>query len=342
MQPFDTKEYCMRRSFLLCCLLALGLLLPGTAQAVESVSLKVGIGDPITADAGELGLKFKELVEKRTGGKVKVTLYPNCELGDETEMLHNVRRGVLDMTCVGVGNITPFSPGLGVLTFPYLFENDEMVVRGTTGPAMDMLNKLTIKQAGLRILAFSYTSFRHLTNSRRPVETLDDIKGMKIRVPSNKVFIETYKAWGASPVPMAWSETFTALQQGVLDGQCNPYVVNHSKKFEEIQSYLTELHYTYSLQPLVIGERHFKKLSPELQAILTEAGLEAQAHVLTWQNEHSGAAKKAMQDAGVKISTLKDEDKWREVAMNKVWPTLYEIVGGRQLVDDYLKLLRGK
>ena len=81
MQPFDTKEYWMRRSFLLCCLLALGLLLSGTAQAVESVSLKVGIGDPITADAGELGLKFKELVEKRTGGKVKVTLYPNCELG---------------------------------------------------------------------------------------------------------------------------------------------------------------------------------------------------------------------------------------------------------------------
>ena len=254
-------------------------------------------------------------------------------------MLHNVRRGVLDMTCVGVGNITPFSPGLGVLTFPYLFENDEMVVRGTTGAAMDMLNKLTIKQAGLRILAFSYTSFRHLTNSKRPVETLDDIKGLKIRVPSNKVFIETYKAWGASPVPMAWSETFTALQQGVLDGQCNPYVVNHSKKFEEIQSYLTELHYTYSLQPLVIGERHFKKFSPELQAILTEAGLEAQAHVLVWQNEHSDEAKKAMQDAGVKISTLKDEDKWREIAMKKVWPTLYDVVGGRKLVDDYLKLL---
>lgn len=174
------------------------------------------------------------------------------------------------------------------------------------------------------------------------METLDDIKGLKIRVPSNKVFIETYKAWGASPVPMAWSETFTALQQGVLDGQCNPYVVNHSKKFEEIQSYLTELHYTYSLQPLVIGERHFKKLSPELQTILTEAGLEAQAHVLTWQNEHSGAARKAMQDAGVKISTLKDEDKWRQIAMDKVWPTLYDIVGGRRLVDDYLKLLQAK
>ena len=128
----------------------------------------------------------------------------------------------------------------------------------------------------------------------------------------------------------------------MLDGQCNPYVVNHSKKFEEIQSYLTELHYTYSLQPLVIGERHFKKLSPELQTILTEAGLEAQAHVLVWQNEHSDEAKKAMQDAGVKISTLKDEDTWREIAMKKVWPTLYDVVGGRKLVDDYLKLLREK
>ena len=102
------------------------------------------------------------------------------------------------------------------------------------------------------------------------------------------------------------------------------------------------LHYELSVNELVrilgMGQ---SRVSRHLK-ILTEAGLEAQAHVLNWQNEHSGAAKKAMQDAGVKISLLKDEDKWRSIAMTEVWPTLYEIVGGRQIVDDYLKLLRAK
>ena len=323
------------------CLLALGLVLaagmPPVCAHADQV-FKVGIGDPIDSGAGEFGLKFKEIVEKRSQGRVKVELFPNCSLGDESEMLQNTRRGTLDMSIVGIGNAVPLVSGLGAYTLPYLLDTEEAVVKATTGKLFDHFNEISIKKGGLRILGHCYCNFRHLTNSKKPITSLADVKGLKLRVPNNKIFMATYQAWGANPVPMAWAETFTALQQGVVDGQDNPYVVNHTMKFEEVQKYLTELHYQYSLQPLFIGEKTFRKLDPDLRNILTEAGMEAQRHVLRWENEQSGKAKKAMQDAGVVISRLADEDAWRERAV-AIWPDFYEFVGGKQEVDLILKEL---
>lgn len=308
---------------------------PATSHAKDV--FKMGIGDPIDSGAGEFGKKFKSIVEKRTNGKITIELFPNCSLGDESEMLQNTRRGTLDMTVVGIGNAVPLVPGLGAYTLPYLLDTEEAVVKATTGPLFDYFNELSVKTGGLRILGHCYTNFRHLTNSQKPVTSLADVKGIKIRVPNNKIFVATYQAWGANPVPMAWAETFTALQQGVIDGQDNPYVVNHTMKFEEVQKYLTELHYQYSLQPLFIGERTWKKLDPSLREILSEAGMEAQMHVLKWENEQSGLARKAMEDAGVKVSTLSDEAQWKQIAVEKIWPEYYDFVGGKSVVDMITK-----
>lgn len=310
-----------------------GVFSPVAAQTV----FKVGIGDPIDSGAGQYGVKFKELVEKRTNGQVSVELFPNCALGDESEMLQNTRRGSLDMSIVGIGNAVPLVPGLAALTLPYLLENEDAVVKATTGKLFTYFNDLSVKSGGLRILGYVYCNYRHLTNSKRPVTSMADLAGLKLRVPNNKVFVATFQAWGANPVPMAWAETFTAMQQGVVDGQDNPYVVNHTMKFEEVQKHLTELHYHYSLQPLFIGERTFAKLTPELQKILAEAGMEAQMYILKWENEQSLVARKAMEAKGVKVSTLTDEAEWRKVAMEKVWPEYYEFVGGKPVIDMILE-----
>ena len=189
--------------------------------AAEKI-LKVGVGDAIDSDAGVFARKFKEIVEKQTNGTVEVQIFPNCSLGDEGEMFQNVRRGTLDMAW----NAVPFISPLGVYTLPYLLTNDEEVVKATTGDLFKYFNDVSIKRGGVRILGHCYTNFRHLTNSVRPVTRLEDIKGLKIRVPASKINVATYQAWGANPVPMGWAETFTALQQGVVDGQDNPYVVN--------------------------------------------------------------------------------------------------------------------
>lgn len=320
----------MKKIFMLC----VGMLfLFGPPHVFAKNIFKMGIGDPINSGAGEYGKKFKEIIEDKTNGKIKIDLFPNCALGDESEMLFNVRRGSLDMCVVGIGNAVPFVPGLGAYTLPYLLDTEQAVVKATTGKLFDYFNKLSLNQCGLRILGHCYSNFRHLTNSKQPITSLADLKGLKIRVPNNKIFVATYQAWGANPVPMAWAETFTALQQGVIDGQDNPYVVNHTMKFEEVQKYLTELHYQYSLQPLFIGEKNYKKLDPSLQKLFSKAGMEAQMHVLKWENEHSDLARKAMEESGVQVSVLKDAEEWKKIAIEKVWPNYYDFVGGKAVVD---------
>ena len=299
--------------------------------AAEKI-LKVGVGDAIDSDAGVFARKFKEIVEKQTNGTVEVQIFPNCSLGDEGEMFQNVRRGTLDMACIGVGNAVPFISPLGVYTLPYLLTNDEEVVKATTGDLFKYFNDVSIKRGGVRILGHCYTNFRHLTNSVRPVTRLEDIKGLKIRVPASKINVATYQAWGANPVPMGWAETFTALQQGVVDGQDNPYVVNYTTKIHEVQKYLTELHHQYSLQPLFIGEKHFKNMTPELQTVLIDAGMQAQMYILEWQKKNSQKAREAMEKAGLQISTLEDETEWENLA-RAVWPEFYNFVGGKEVID---------
>lgn len=302
--------------------------------AAEKI-LKVGIGDAIDSDAGVFSKKFKDIVEQKTNGAVEVQLFPNCSLGDEGEMFQNVRRGTLDMACIGVGNAVPFISPLGVYTLPYLLTTEAEVVKATTGELFDYFNNATIKRGGVRILGHCYTNFRYLTNSVRPVTKLEDVKNLKIRVPASKINVATYQAWGANPVPMGWAETFTALQQGVVDGQDNPYVVNYTTKIHEVQKYLTEVHHQYSLQPLFIGEKHFKKLSPELQTVLTEAGMEAQMYILEWQKENSLKARDAMTAAGMQINTLQDEAEWEKRA-RAIWPEFYDFVGGKEVIDMVL------
>jgi TRAP-type C4-dicarboxylate transport system substrate-binding protein len=151
--------------------------------------------------------------------------------------------------------------------------------------------------------------------------------------------IETWKALGAEPVPMAWPETFTALQQKVVDGQDNPHVANYAMKFYEVQNYTSECHYLFSLQPLVFGEKFFSSLSPEDQAMFTRAGIEAQQYNLLFSVTEAETAKQNMIKEGVAYNEIEDEDQWSKIAMDKVWPKFYESVGGKPAVDDVLKAL---
>ncbi|OEE88834.1 C4-dicarboxylate ABC transporter substrate-binding protein, partial [Enterovibrio norvegicus FF-162] len=250
------------------------------------------------------------------------------------------RLGSLDMALVGIGNVTPFSKKLGALTMPYLITNSSDAVLITTGELGEYWNTLAKEEAGVNILGWTYSNFRHLTNSKRPVKNMEDVKGLKIRVPQNSIMLKSWEVFGANPIAMAWTETFTALQQKVVDGQDNPYIVNNTMKFYEVQPYLTEVHHQYSLQPLLIGNRTMGKLSEEHQAILNRAGLEAQQYALVFQMTEAENAKQNMIDNGVEVFTLEDEDKWVELAKEKVWPEFYEDIGGKESFDNVLQKMQ--
>lgn len=208
---------------------------------------------------------------------------------------------------------------------------------GTNGAPAELLNKYATK-AGFRVLTWTYTDFRYISNSKHPITKMADIKDLKFRVPQSAVLIAAYKAFGGSPTPISWAETFTALQQGVVDGQCYGYIGFKAMKFNEAnQKYLTEVHYTYQLQPLVISERVFKKMTPEMQKLIVDAGKYAQDTVLKFQLENAEAAKKELIAGGLVVSQLEDEDQWKKAAVEKVWPEMADFVGGKDVINEYLK-----
>jgi len=188
-------------------------------SAFAERNLKIGLGDPIDSDQGVLALRFKEIVEKASEGRYKVDIYPAGQLGDEQKMVKDARRGSIDGAVVAINNITPFSKKIGVLTLPYLLQSFDDAVKATTGDLGNKWRDILVKDAGVRLLGWGYSNFRVLTNSKKPVATLADLKGLKIRVPKNAIMIETWKALGAEPVPWHGQRHLQRCSRKLLTGR---------------------------------------------------------------------------------------------------------------------------
>ncbi|MEO9148033.1 MAG: TRAP transporter substrate-binding protein, partial [Burkholderiaceae bacterium] len=278
--------------------------------------------------------------EEKTGGKHKVDLFPNGQLGSEENTVSNAQMGLLDFSLLAINNITPFSPTVGVLTLPYVILSAEDAKKLVTGDVGKELTENTVRDAGIRIVGWTFTGFRVLTNSKRPVKTIEDLKGLKIRVPKNEIMIASYNAWGINPTPMAWSETFTALQQGVVDGQDNPYMTVWSMKFNEVQKYITPIRYVFSLEPLIVSEAIFKKQPADVQKAILDAGAEATEHSYKFLGETEDKIKKELVAKGMEIDQpANDEKQWIDKATTIVWPKFYKSIGGKDKLDKVLKTL---
>lgn len=319
-------------------ILAIGLVLSLTYPAQAQTEWKMALGDASGGTQWALGERFAKLVDAYTGGEIKLALFPNGQLGSEQETVQNCRLGTLDFSVAAINNITPFSPTVGLFTLPYLILSVDEAVTLTQGPIGEELVQNTIKSAGVRILGWSYSGFRRLSNSKRPITKPADLKGLTIRVPKNAIMIDSYKSWGVSPTPMAWDEVFTALQQKVLDGQDTPLITQYVMKFYEVQKYITKIRYVFLLEPLVMSERLFQRQSPEVQKILLRAGKEAQEFCRQFLILFEDSIEKELKGKGLEILDPADGEKeWIDKATKTVWPKFYKSVGGKEKVDAALK-----
>lgn len=301
---------------------------------------KMAIGDAAGGAQYELGEKFAQEVAERTDGKVTINLFPNGQLGSEQDTINNASMGMLDLSILAINNITPFSPTVGVLTLPYVIHNAEEAKLLTQGEVGQELAENTIRDAGVRILGWAYSGCRRLSNSVRPVASPKDLDGLVIRVPKNEIMISSYQAWGVNPNPLAWSETFTALQQGVVHGQDNPYITIDAMKFYEVQNHITDSCYVFSLEPLVMGEGAFQSLDADMQATVIEAGKAATEHSYNYLNEQEeGIKKRLVEEHGMTITQpANDEKEWIEQA-SSIWPKFYKSIGGKDKLDEVLAAL---
>ncbi|WP_300647380.1 TRAP transporter substrate-binding protein [Paenalcaligenes sp.] len=310
------------------------------AGSVGATTFKVAIGDAAGGTQYELGKAFAASLKEKTGGKYQADLFPNSQLGDEQDTVNDAAMGLLDFSILAINNVTPFSPTVAVLTLPYVIQSAEDAKKLTLGEVGQELTENTIRDAGVRIIGWSYSGFRVLTNSKRPVKTLDDLKGLVIRVPKNELMIASYKSWGINPSPLAWSETFTALQQRVVDGQDNPYITISAMKFNEVQKYITNIRYLFSLEPLIVSEQVFQQQSPEVQQAILEAGMEATEHSYQFLQDTEARIKEELIAAGMEIvDPANDEKEWIEAATSQVWPAFYDVIGGKERLDQILASL---
>lgn len=310
------------------------------ASGAYATTFKVAVGDAAGGTQWELGTKFAELFQEKAGADYKIDLFPNGQLGDEQATVNDAAMGLLDFSILAINNITPFSPSVAVLTLPYVIQSAEEAKQLTLGEVGQELTENTIRDAGVRILGWSYSGFRVLTNSKRPVQTLEDLKGLTIRVPQNEIMVASYQAWGINPTPMAWTETFPALQQKVVDGQDNPYITVSAMKFNEVQKYITNIRYIFSLEPLVVSEQVFQAQTPEIQQIMLDAGMEATEHSYNWLLETEDRIRDELVEAGMEIvEPANNEKEWIDAATTAVWPAFYDQIGGKERLDEILASL---
>ena len=309
-----------------------------TANTASAAKFNIAVGDGGGGTQEALGKKFIEEFTASTNHSAK--LFLNGQLGSEQDTVNDAAIGTLDFSILAINNVTPFSPSVGVLTLPYMIQSLDDAITLTQGKLGKELIENTKRDAGVRIIGWAYSGFRVLSNSQRPIETLDDLKGLVVRVPKNEIMIETYKSWGVNPTPMAWSETFTGLQQGVIDGQDNPYITIYAMKFDEVQKYITNVRYLFSIEPLIVSESVFQDQNKATQAAILAAGKAATAYSAKSLVTGEAKIKAELTKRGMEITDPANGEKdWIEKATKAVWPKFYKSVGGKDKVNAALAIL---
>lgn len=320
--------------------------LTGTALALiaaipaMSKEYRIAVGDGAGGTQEALGKAFIAALEQGSGGEMTGKLFLNGQLGDEQDTVTAAATGTLDFSILAINNITPFSPSVGTLTLPYVILSQDDAETLTQGEIGQQMIDQTIEDAGVRIIGWGYSGFRVLTNSKGPISTVADLQGLVVRVPKNEIMIDTYKSWGINPTPMAWGETFAALQQKVVDGQDNPYMTINAMKFYEVQNHITNLRYIFSIEPLIVSESLFSELSQDQQQQVLDAGKAATAFSANFLREEESRVRDELVQRGMEIVDPADDEKeFIELATTQVWPKYYDQIGGKDVLDGALTAL---
>jgi len=232
------------------------------------------------ADTHTLAVSTREAAEKMaelSDGRIKLTLFPNNQLGDFVSCFNQMQvNGSVQMGEVSSASLTAATDLFTPYSLPFLFTSKEQCFNFfDNSPIIDELEEKFLEETGVRILGYYYNDARALSNSIRPVSKPEDMKGIKVRVMQSDVYIKTFEALGALPVSMSFSELFTALQQGNVDGQDNGSALTVATKFHEVQDYYTDLGHVYDIAPIMVSEEYWQSLPADIQQIIADCMAEA-------------------------------------------------------------------
>ena len=256
--------------------LATTVLLCSTPILAADITLKLGHLANEENSWHKGALKFAEEVKALTNGKVEVKVFPNDSLGKEMDLVNGMQLGTADMTITGE-SLQNWAPKAALLAIPYAFKNIEAMDKAVNGPLGEEIKKEIQEKVKVIPLAYFARGARYLTTNK-PIKTVDDVKGLKMRVPNVPVFVQFWRGVGAQPTPMAFGEVFTSLQTGVIEAQENPLALIKSASFFEVQKFVNRTEHVRSWIYLAIGEKSFNKLNAEQKQAVQEAAKRAQAY----------------------------------------------------------------
>jgi tripartite ATP-independent transporter DctP family solute receptor len=251
--------------------------------------------------------KFAELVKEKSGGKIEVKLFPGGTLGGDVQTVSALQGGVIEMTVLNAGILASNVKEFGAVDLPFLFDSGEEADKVMDGPfGTGLMERLP--DTGLVGLAYWELGFRNLTNNRHPVTKLEDIKGLKIRTIQSPIPVELFNALGANAVPLPYTELYTALETGTVDGQENPSANIINAKFYEVQKYMTLTRHQYNPQIVLVSKKFWDGLNDEEKTILQQAAVEARDFQRKVSREQDAAALEEIRKTGMEVSELSPEE----------------------------------
>jgi tripartite ATP-independent transporter DctP family solute receptor len=297
------------RTTLLAALVPLMLAAAGTTSAQE-IKARLGTSLP-DAHPQTLGArKFAELAEKKSNGRIHITVYSAGGLGSDQQMQSALRGGTQEFTVPSTATLASIVKEFGVIGLPFSFTNEAQADAVLDGPfGKSLLARLPDK--GLVGLAFWENGFRNLTNSKRPVTKIEDVNGLKVRTMQNPLYIDMFNGLGANAVPMAVTELFPALETKAVDAQENPFTVIHAQKFYDVQKYLSTTGHAYDALVLIASKKFWDSLTPADRDTLQAAAVEATAYERQTSRELNGKLRGELVKLGMQVNDVSDAERQR-------------------------------
>lgn len=313
---------------------------PPEAAELKPVNVRIATSPPYAEGSPmvEFAVKLQEYAARYSKGLVNVQIFWGGQLGDEQKVFQDAQVGIIQGVIANIANLAAFSKALYPVTLPYLFETRKQAYDLFRGDLGKYFTEQTVETTRIRVLAWPDQGFRALHNTRRRVQTVADARGLKWRVPNNPVFIEMYKSWGVDPIPMGWAEVFSSLQTGVIHGGDNVLRNLIDFKMYEFEKYATLSDHMLEIVPFGISEVWFQKQPAEYQDALTRAAADAWEQQFSAMTEDLKTTVQILRDKGMVIDEAQDTSEWRKA--RDIWPQFYELMGGRQVLDEVLSFIK--
>ncbi|MEW9670939.1 TRAP transporter substrate-binding protein [Ammoniphilus sp. 3BR4] len=277
----------------------------------EPMTLKLGHQSPEATNAHQASLKLKELVEKKTDGKVKIEVYPFRQLGTDRELMESMQFGNLDLALINNAPITNFVPEFAVLDVPYLFGDWNHMDKFIQSDIYRELLK-TSDTAGMKSFGMYSRGHRHVTSSKAPIANPDDFKGMRLRVIESPLYVSGYQALGANPQAMNWPDAFMSMQQGAIDGQENTIDIIHDENVFEVQKYVSKTGVNTAFGVIMGSKQKFDTWPAEVQQIIQESADEVVMEINKMNQEKEAEFEQKLKDKGMAFNEV-DQAPFREL-----------------------------